>query len=229
MDELARIRAEYEARARTIPPDFYAWHREEIQYWHAGVARVCARLLRDAAVFPLRETAIADIGCGNGQWLLEFLQWGAAPQNLHGIDLIPDRLALARARLPLADLHCGDARSLPWPDRSLDLVTQFTLFSSLPDPLLQQAVAFEMRRVLRHGGHILWYDLRYSNPARAAVRGLTRDQVRTLFPGCLIRFETTTLAPPLSRLIARQSWTIAGLLESLRFTRTHLAALITPR
>ena len=228
MDEIARIREEYEARDRTIPADFYAWHREEIQYWQAGVARVCARLLRDAAVFPLSETTIADIGCGTGQWLLEFLQWGAAPRNLHGIDLMPERLSQARERLPQADLHCGDARKLPWPDRSLDLVTQFTLFSSILDISLQKAVAAEMLRVLRPGGHILWYDLRYSHPARAAVRGLNRDEIRSLFPGCSIRFKTTTLAPPLSRMVARRSWAAAAMLESLGFTCTHLAALITP-
>ena len=86
-----------------------------------------------------------------------------------------------------------------------------------------------MLRVLRPGGHILWYDLRFSNPARAAVRGLNRDAIRKLFPGCSIRFETTTLAPPLSRMVARRSWTAAAMLESLGFTCTHLAALITPR
>jgi len=70
VNEIVRIREEYEARDRTIPADFYAWHRDEIQYWQAGVARVCARLLRNAGLFPLTETTIADIGCalGNGCW-----------------------------------------------------------------------------------------------------------------------------------------------------------------
>jgi ubiquinone/menaquinone biosynthesis C-methylase UbiE len=229
VDEIARIREEYESRDRRVPTDFYAWHREEIQYWQACVSRVCARLLHTAGVFPLSETTIADIGCGNGQWLLEFLQWGATPRNLHGIDLMDERISLARERLPQADLHCGDARKLPWPDRSLDLVTQFTLFSSILDSAVQKAVAAEMLRVLRPGGHILWYDLRYSNPGRAAVRGFNRDDIRRLFPGCAIRFETTTLAPPLSRLVARRSWTVAAMLESLGFTCTHLAALIRPQ
>jgi ubiquinone/menaquinone biosynthesis C-methylase UbiE len=228
VDEIARIREEYETRDRTVPVDFYAWHREEIQYWQAGVARVCARLLRGAGAFPLSETTIADIGCGNGQWLLEFLQWGATPHNLHGIDLMEERRSRARERLPQADLRCGDARRLPWPDRSLDLVTQFTLFSSILDVSLQKAVAAEMLRVLRPCGNIFWYDLRYSNPSRAAVRGFNRDDIRRLFPGCAIRFEKTTLAPPLSRVVARRSWTVAAMLESLGFTCTHLAALITP-
>jgi ubiquinone/menaquinone biosynthesis C-methylase UbiE len=228
VDEIARIRQEYESRARTIPADFYAWHREEIQYWQATVARVCTRLLRDAQALPLTDLNIADIGCGTGQWLLEFVQWGAAPDNLYGIDLMENRISQARERIPQSDLHCGDARILPWPDGSMDLVTQFTVFSSIQEEAVQKAVASEMLRVLKPGGNVLWYDCRYSNPSRAAVRGLNRDAIRHLFPGCSIRFATTTLVPALSRVIARRSWAIAAALECLPFARTHLAALISP-
>ena len=71
MNEVDRIREEYQRRDRTIPADFYAWHREEIQYWQAGVARACARLLHRSGAFPIDAASIADIGCGSGQWLLE--------------------------------------------------------------------------------------------------------------------------------------------------------------
>ena len=238
MDEGERIREEYQTRDRTIPADFYAWHRAEIQYWQAGAARACARLLRKSGAFPIAQASIADIGCGNGNWLLEFLQWGAVAANLHGIDLLPDRIDYARERLPGVDLRCGDARNLPWPDGLFDLVTQFTVFSSIPDNRARIAVASEMLRVLRPGGRILWYDCRYSNPSRvsvvgsnrrAAVRGLNRNDIRKLFPSCSIRFASTTLVPPLARVVARRSWALAAALEALGFTCTHLAAVITPQ
>jgi ubiquinone/menaquinone biosynthesis C-methylase UbiE len=228
VDEIARIRAAYEARAASIPADLYAWHRPEIQYWQARTARVCTSLLRAASAFPLHTKSIADIGCGQGNWLLEFLQWGATPANLHGVDLLDERIAIARQRLPDADIQCGDARRLPWADGSFDLVTQFTVFSSIQNQEMHAAIAAEMVRVLRPGGHILWYDCRYSNPSRATVTGVNRKEIQRLFPNCGIRFATATLLPPLSRAIARYSWTAAAALESLRFTRTHLAALITP-
>jgi SAM-dependent methyltransferase len=228
VNEIERIREEYEARDRTIPADFYAWHRAEIQYWQAGAAHACARLLHQSGAFPIAQASIADIGCGNGNWLLEFLQWGAVAANLHGIDLLAGRIAYARERLPGVDLRCGDARNLPWPDRSFDLVTQFTVFSSIPDTRVQAAVASEMLRVLRPGGRILWYDCRYSNPSRAAVGGLNRNDIRKLFPSCSIQFAGTTLVPPLARAVARRSWAVAAAIEALRFTCTHLAAVITP-
>jgi ubiquinone/menaquinone biosynthesis C-methylase UbiE len=225
--ERERIIEEYRARAETIPADRYAWHRKEIQYWQASTARVCARLLQQGGAFPLTRARIADIGCGGGNWLLEFLQWGARAESLHGIDLIEDRISLARERLPGVDLRCGDATRLPWPDRSFDLVTQFTVFSSIFDTDVRTSIAREMQRVVRPGGHILWYDCRYSNPKRTTVRGLTRSDIRDLFTGCSIRFVNTTLAPPLSRAVARRSWIAAAALESLPFTRTHIAALIS--
>lgn len=228
MSEVERIRAEYRTRDRTIPSDFYAWYRPEIQYWQAQTARVCAKLLARGGAFPFHEAAILDVGCGTGQWLAEFLQWGARATNLHGIDLLDERVACARARLPSLDIRCGDACHLPWPADSFDLVTQFTVFSSILDPAMQHEIAVEMLRVLRPGGRILWYDCRYSNPRRDAVRGLGRADIRNLFPNCAIDFSVTTLMPPLSRAIARHSWAVAAALESLRFTCTHLAALIRP-
>lgn len=222
VDEIARIRAEYASRAESIPADRYSWDRPEIQFWKQSTARVLKRLLGES---DLAGKHIADIGCGDGQWLNEFQTWGAG--YLNGIDLLEERISEARQRLPDADLHCGDARCLPWANASMDLVTQFTVFSSILDPQMRSDIANEMRRVLKPGGHIFWYDCRYSNPARA-VQGLSRDTIRTLFPNCRIRFATATLFPPLSRVVARRSQSAAAVLEALSFSRTHLAAAIRP-
>lgn len=174
----------------------------------------------------MREASIADIGCGTGQWLSEFSRWGAQPHNLHGIDLLDERIAAARCRLPDADFRVGDARHLPWPDASFDLVVQFTVFSSILAAEVRQQVAAEMLRVLRPGGRILSYDARWSNPRRAALRAVSRAELRGLFPNCAIEFVVTTLMPPLSRAIARHSWTIAAALEKMPFACSHLAAVI---
>lgn len=186
-------------------------------------------MLEQSGAFPPAGASIADIGCGTGQWLAEFIQWGAQPGSLHGIDLLDERVNAARTRLPDADLRAGDARHLPWQDDSFDLVTQFTVFSSILDSGVRQELANEMVRVLRPDGRILWYDCRYSNPFRPAVRGLNRADIRGLFPNCAIDFAVTTLVPQLSRVIARHSHALAAALEGLRFTCTHFAAVIVPK
>lgn len=224
--EIERIRLQYAARAREIPPGFYDSNRSENQFLHAGAARACAALLLSAGAFPLDRAQILDVGCGQGQWLLEFLRWGATVAKLHGIDLLPERIVQARERLAGAELRSGDARQLPWGPGTFDLVSQFTVFSSVLDREVQQQMAREMLRVLRPGGRILWYDMRRSNPRRA-VRGVSRKEVRHLFPGCKYRFLNATLAPPIARVVARRSWAAAFALESLPFARTHLAAVIT--
>jgi ubiquinone/menaquinone biosynthesis C-methylase UbiE len=67
--------------------------------------------------------------------LLEFLQWGADPAALYGIDLSAEHIEYARRCIPQADLRVGGASELPWPDKSFDLLSQFTVFTSILDPV----------------------------------------------------------------------------------------------
>src|SRR5436190_2685298 len=43
---------------------------------------------------------ILDAGCGNGFWLRSLIGRGVVPQRLHGVDILPNRLAACRAALP---------------------------------------------------------------------------------------------------------------------------------
>ena len=130
---------------------------------------------------------------------------------------------------PQADLRAGSASELPWPAQSFDLVTQFTVFTSILDPALKRAVAAEMVRILKPDGAILWFDFRVDNPANSHVRGIPAREIRSLFAGCEIALASALLAPPLGRLIARWSWTLAELLHALPFFRTHYVGLIRKR
>jgi ubiquinone/menaquinone biosynthesis C-methylase UbiE len=175
-------------------------------------------------MFPLENRSVADIGCGSGRWLLEFAQWEAS--GLHGIELDPGRLQRAKERLPSADLQTGDARHLPWADNSFDLVSHFTVFSSILNDSVRKQIAAEMLRVAKPGGVVLWYDFRVNNPRNPNVRGVTAREIRELFPGCDIRLRSVTLAPPLARAVVPVSWIAALLLEKLPFLRTHYLGII---
>jgi len=224
--ELARISAEYERRARELPDDFYSLSRPANLLMHEQTVRGCIRMLQRGALFPLGGRRILDIGCGYGGWLLEFVQWGADPSALCGIDLSAERLESARRRLPQADLRAGSASSLPWPSESFDLVSQFTVFTSILDPGLKRAVAAEMLRVLKPGGGILWFDFRFNNPRNSQVRGIRAAEIGSLFEGCKVELAPALLAPPLSRLVAKFSLTLAEALHAASFLRTHYAGLI---
>jgi SAM-dependent methyltransferase len=151
---------------------------------------------------------------------------GALPEDLHGIDLLPDRVAAARRLNPAIDVVQGTAMALPWPDASFDLVSQFTTFTSILEPRARAAAASEIMRVLRPSGHILWYDF-WLNPTNPHTRGIPPTEIKSLFPGFSGRFRRLTLAPPLARFVAPRSHLVAGLLQEVRPLQSHYLALLS--
>jgi SAM-dependent methyltransferase len=94
-------------------------------------------------------TRLLDVGCGTGMLLQLAVERGAVPA---GIDVTPELLAIARDRLPGADLREGDMETLPWDDASFDAVTGVNAFQFAGDP--GKALA-EAARVLRPGGTLV--------------------------------------------------------------------------
>lgn len=225
--EIERIQNVYALRSETRAADSDPLCDLNL-FYQGQTARRCIRVLTRAGRLPLAGQRVADIGCGSGQWLVEFLRWGADCSRLAGIDLSETRIDNARRRLPLARLECGDAANLPWPDGSFDMVTQFTMFTSILSDAVRSRAAGEMMRVLKPGGVILWYDFCFDNPRNPDVRGIGEREVRALFPGCTVRTEKATLAPPLARRLVPVSWPAAILLEVVPLLRTHCVALIQP-
>src|ERR671930_49822 len=68
---------------------------------------------------------ILDIGCGTGVFLRLVADRGAEPFSLDASQAL---LAIARERVPEADLRVGEMELLPWDDDSFDLVTGFNSF-----------------------------------------------------------------------------------------------------
>jgi len=191
--------------------------------------RICINALKSAGVNDLKGHRILDVGCGDGLQLLRFLLMGASPENLHGIDLLPDRVAAARRLHPMLNVVEGNATALPWPDASFDLVTQFTTFSSILKPERRRMVANEIIRVLSPGGHIVWYDF-WLNPKNADTHGIRPAEVKSLFPRFAGKFHRLTLAPPLARVVAGRSEAAAAILQALPLLQSHcLAVLSAPR
>jgi SAM-dependent methyltransferase len=217
---------EFNRRDQDPASALYEWQNRTHQYFQMQTARALLAALEGENCFPLGDKRMLDIGCGQGGWLLEFARWGASPPNLSGIEINPRRIDLARRRLPLARLHEGDARRLPWPAASFDILTQITVLAAVTSPAARREIAGEMLRVLRPGGLILSYDMRLNNPANDNVRALPPSEIRELFPGCRIEPRSLTLAPPLARRIVPVSWMLALALEQLPLLRTHCLAVI---
>lgn len=205
----------------------YSMLRPEV--WQAVQERQRAMLalFAQAGLRDLSSLRLLEVGCGAGGNLLELLRLGFAPQHLGGIELLPERLAQARAVLPEGvALQGGDALQAPVAARSLDIVFVSTVFSSLLDPAYQQRLAEAMWGWLKPGGAVLWYDFTVDNPRNADVRGVPLSRVRALFPQGQVRHRRVTLAPPLARALVRVHPALYRPVNALPWLRTHLLAWV---
>ncbi len=212
--EAGRIRREFARRDATIPRDFYAPERPANRF-----AR--QRLLTRVSELLSMHGRILDVGCGSGEWLAEFER-----AERYGIDLSAERIAKARKVVPGAQFDVADASAIRFDSEFFDIVSQFTVFSSVHETSMKRAMAAEMLRVLRPGGAILWYDLRIRNPWNTAIRPMGKDEIRELFVGCRIQIESRTLLPPLARAIVPRAAWLAGALEWVPLLRSHYLAMI---
>jgi SAM-dependent methyltransferase len=170
---------------------------------------------------------LVDVGCGYGGHLLDFLRIGFAPGNLQGIELLPDRAAGARAKLPATlRLHEGDASSAQIAPASQDIVFQSVVFSSLLDDRFQQDLADRMWSWLRPGGGVLWYDFVVGNPSNPDVRGVPMRRLKVLFPQGRLTVRRVTLAPPIARAVCRVHPALYHVFNVLPLLRTHVLAWI---
>ena len=188
--------------------------------------RHTARLLGRHGFVPLTGRPVLEIGCSHGATLASLLQLGARPEDLVGVDLLADRIATARERYPAIRWVTGNAEGLEFPDASFGLVLAFTVFSSILDDRMASSVAGEIRRVLRPGGAVLWYDFRYDNPRNADVRGMPLPAIRGLFPGLALDVRSLTLLPPLARRLGPATPLLYPLLARVPALRTHYLGLL---
>lgn len=148
------ITAEHRAIARRFDRDFfdgdrlygYGGYRYHPRFWQETVQR-----FRDH--YQLEpHSSILDVGCGKGFMLHDFKE--AMPDaTVRGIDIseyaISETLPSVR---PFVQV--GNARELPFPDRSFDLVVSINTVHNLPKDECRQALR-EIQRVTRHHAFVV--------------------------------------------------------------------------
>lgn len=137
---------------------------------------------------------VLEIGAGTGANLGFYRD---AVTEVVGIEPVEAMLEKARAvvaqaghRFPVS-LQVGDARQLPFEDDSFDSVVACLVFCTIPEP---EKAAEEMRRVLKPGGKLVFYE--HVASARPGVRIWQRrinPVWRKVACGCEITRDTRQL------------------------------------
>jgi SAM-dependent methyltransferase len=120
-------------------------------------------------------TRLLDLGCGTGLLLTLAQARGA---TVTGLDVTPGLLAMARDRLPTAELWQADIGSLPFGDAEFDVVTGVNVFQFAADPKAALAAA---GRVVRPGGLVAVGT--FAGPDRAESTAIHEAMSRLSPPG----------------------------------------------
>lgn len=93
--------------------------------------------------------SVLEIGCGIGDLLLEMSKYG--PKEIYGVDSSEESIALAKEYTKgiNADLSVADARNLPFPDKSFDVVFVMFELQHIADDRQMKRVVDEAARVSR--------------------------------------------------------------------------------
>ena len=174
-----------------------------------------------------KTESILDIGCANGKTISLIKKIGFTENIICGVDLRENRLNDAKILYPKSNFKCMDARYLAFRNNSFDIVSIFTVFSSIIKKIDRIKVATQIDRVLKPKGIVIFYDLRYRNPLNYNVIGIKYSEVNELFPGYKKRIKPVTLLPPLSRMIRRKSKFLYNWFSKISFLRTHYLGIMT--
>jgi SAM-dependent methyltransferase len=129
------------------------------------------------------DEAVLDIGCGRG--LVAVAAARRVPRGrVTGVDIwqevdlggnSPEAIRANAEAAGVADrlgVDTGDARSLPYPDASFDVVASMTAIHNIPGAEGRRAAIAEAWRVARPGGQILIFDIRHARTYAAQLRAL---------------------------------------------------------
>lgn len=222
-DEPQSVRARYARRAAQDPR--YSLLNPAALLALQERQRAMLALFKQLGFADLSVLRLHEVGSGTGSNLVEFLLMGFAPEKLSGVELLAERHAMARARLPAAvSLAQGDALALSPAAGSVDIVLQATVFSSLLDDAFQQQLADAMWAAVKPGGGVLWYDFTVNNPRNPDVRGVPLSRLRQLFPQAQVRARRVTLAPPIARALVPIHPALYAVTNALPLLRTHVLA-----
>lgn len=124
-----------------------------------GEAKLVADLVRTRRP---GASSLLDVGCGTGEHLLT---WRTMFTHVEGVDVSPDMLAVARAKLPGVPIHLGDMRDFDLGHTVDGICTLFSTLAYMPSTADLDAAVANLARHLTIGGVLVaepwWFPERF--------------------------------------------------------------------
>jgi ubiquinone/menaquinone biosynthesis C-methylase UbiE len=129
-------------------------HEAFFQRYDAFRYHVEAHILHRLDAIDFRGQRVLEIGLGQGADSEQIIRRGAI---WSGLDVSPESISRVSARLrlralPYERLEQGNARSMPFPDNSFDIVFSHGVLHHIPNVIEVQS---EIARVLKPGGRLI--------------------------------------------------------------------------
>lgn len=173
----------------------------------------------------LPETKVLDIDCGNGEFLGFLSNNGVNFYNSYGVDIELKGVRRAKSRWQEINFINADASNLPFLDKSFDIIFAISMFNVILDKNILEKVISEMKRVIKDGGVIIIYDLRFFSP-NPYNHHITKDFIEHHFCNKKIETYTLTLIPILARLLAPISEKLCDKLTKVKILNSHYLFVI---
>lgn len=157
----------------------------------------------NAVDIPLENSKVLDFGYGTGGWLRLFVEMGARPEDLTGIDLSVNRIKTARRNNPAINWMQEEGDRISFESNQFDLVMQMVVFSSIININLARTLLEELQRVTKPGGHILWID--HKKRHSDTLSGYSIEQLREYFHDCSLVYSQS-VHPRYFRLGYQHPW-----------------------
>src|SRR5712692_6632825 len=188
--------------------------------------RAITHILEADKRLPLSGRTILEVAVGGDSELARLMSLGAMPTKCTRVDLLSESTEEGPRAYPNTTFRVGHAAKLTFPDAQFDLIFLSAVLSSIPDHHTRYAIAGEVEWVLRPGGALLWYDVRYWSPGNRSFRAVSRRELRRLFPGLRTSLQTITLIPPLARRLRGATRTLYPMLAAIPILRSYLVGLL---
>ncbi len=169
----------------------------------------------------LNNLKVIEIGCSSGNMIDTLKRVGIKDKNIFGIDIRSERLKLTKRKYPHSNIITMNATNITFENDTFDFITVFTLFSSIINPDIRKSIAKEIIRILKPGGFILFYDVRYNNPFNKNLVAIRIREIKRLFPKMQFKVDRVTILPPLVRMLGKANSYLYKYLSSINFLNTH--------